>query len=198
LAYCWNWRSSNDFATPRLQLVTETWNNEMKVSWTKDQLKDTRGFPLTQSLFLEINYSPEYSLFTLNDEDKEYEGKTYPALRRYYLEIGDPTEYKFAKTCLLGWDHWQRILENKVLRKEIDKWREELEVSLRSEGIQAIVDATVSDGGNFQAARWLADKGWDKKGAGRPSRAEQEREKRIKGRLDDVFDSTIVRMEDYK
>jgi len=77
----------------------------MKITWTKDQLKDTRGYPLTQSLFLEIGYS-DYAVFTFNHEEKVYNGKKYPSLREHYLDIADPTEYQFAKQCLLGWDHW--------------------------------------------------------------------------------------------
>lgn len=169
----------------------------MKITWTKDQLKDSRGYPLTQSLFLEINYN-DYAVFTLNDEPKEYNNKTYPSLRQYYLDIADPTEYQFAKTCLLGWDHWKRLCENKDISKEIDKWREELEVALRSEGIRAIVDATAEDGGNFQAAKWLADKGWEKQKVGRPTKSDLDREKRISQRVEEGFTADIIRMKEFK
>ena len=169
----------------------------MKITWTHDQLRDSRGYPLTQSLFLEINYN-DYAVFTLNDEDKEYNGKTYPSLRKYYLDIADPTEYQFAKQCLLGWDHWKRICDNKDIAKEVDKWRDELEVALRSEGILAIVDATTTEGGNFQAAKWLADKGWEKQRVGRPSKADLDREKRINQRVEDGFNADIIRMKDFK
>jgi hypothetical protein len=168
----------------------------LKITWTKDQLKDTRGYPLTQSLFLEINYS-EYAVFTFNDEPKEYNGKIYPSLRQHYLDIADPTEYQFAKQCLLGWDHWQRICENVLVKKEVDKWREELEVALRSEGILSIIDAG-ANGENFQASKWLADKGWEKNKVGRPSKAESEREKRIANRINNEFGADIIRMEKYK
>lgn len=46
-----------------------------------------------------------------------------------------------------------------MIRSEVDKWREELEVALRSEGVLSIVTASEE---NFQAAKWLADKGWSK------------------------------------
>ena len=169
----------------------------MKITWTHDQLRDSRGYPLTQSLFLEINYN-DYAVFTLNDEAKEYNGKMYPSLRQYYLDIADPTEYQFAKQCLLGWDHWKRICDNKDIAKEVDKWRDELEVALRSEGILAIVDATTTEGGNFQAAKWLADKGWEKQRVGRPSKADLDREKRINQRVEDGFNADIIRMKDFK
>lgn len=73
----------------------------MKTTWTKKDMKDSRGYPMTQALFLETVYSP-YAIWTFDDEDKEY---TYPdgekrllkSLRSYYLDIADPTEYQFAK-----------------------------------------------------------------------------------------------------
>lgn len=165
----------------------------MRVTWTKDQLKDSRGYPLTQSLFLEINYS-DYAIWTFNDDPKEYNGKTYPSLRQYYLDIADPTEYQFAKQCTLGWDHWQRIVENVMVKKEVEKWREELEVALRSEGILSIIDASES---NWQASKWLVDKGWDKNKVGRPSKSEAEREKRIANRVNEEFNADIIRMSNY-
>jgi hypothetical protein len=165
----------------------------MKVTWGKDQLKDSRGYPLTQSLFLEINYS-DYAIWTFNDDPKEYNGKVYPSLRQYYLDIADPTEYQFAKQCTLGWDHWQRIVENVMVKKEVEKWREELEVALRSEGILSIIDASES---NWQASKWLVDKGWDKNKVGRPSKSEAEREKRIATRVNEEFNADIIRMSKY-
>jgi hypothetical protein len=168
----------------------------MKVTWTKEDLKDSRGYPLTQSLFLEINYS-DYAVFTFNNEPKEYNGKIYPSLRQYYLDIADPTEYQFAKQCLLGWDHWKRISGSDLVRKEVNQWREELEVALRSEGVMAIIDATAQEGGNFQAAKWLTEKGWEKNKVGRPSKAEADAEKRIASRVNDAFKADVIRMKDH-
>lgn len=164
----------------------------------KSKLIDTMGRPLTQSLFLEIGYNTQYAIFTLNDEDKEYDGKTYPSLKKLYLESEDPTEYRFAKKYLLGWKHWRRLNDNAILRVHFDEWREELEVAMRSEAVLSIVDMTTSEQGNFQAAKWLADRGWDKRGAGRPSKAELEREKRISERIGDELGADIIRMQDHR
>lgn len=169
----------------------------MKVTWTKDQMKDSRGYPLTQSLFLEINYS-DYAIWTFNDEPKEYNGKIYPSLRQYYMDIADPTEYQFAKQCTLGWDHWKRLSSSDLVRKEVMQWREELEVALRSEGVMAIIDATAQEGGNFQAAKWLTEKGWEKNKVGRPSKAEADKEKRIADRINNDFKADIIRLKEYK
>jgi hypothetical protein len=159
----------------------------------KSLLLDTMGRPLTQGLFLEIGYDTRYAIFTFNDDDKEYEDKTYYSLKKLFLSCDDPTEYEFANKFLLGWRHWQRMNENIVLRKEFDVWREEFEVKLRSDAIRSIIDMT-AEGANFQAAKWLADKGWDKRAAGRPSKAEIDRHKKINQRLGDELDNDIDRM----
>ena len=152
---------------------------------------DSMGRFRTQSLFLELGYSDE-SLYTLKDIDHEWNGKSYPSLKRLYLEVADPTEYTFATEHLLGWRHWQRICENKVLARHVDEWRDELEVKLRSKAILDAVHAAKT--GNFQAAKWVADRGWANKGAGRPSKSDVERETKIQSRIDEEYKGDVVRM----
>ena len=159
----------------------------------KSRLKDTRGRPLTQGLFLEIGYG-EKSVYTLKDDDHEYEGKVYPSLKRLYLECGDPTEYAFAKEHLLGWTHWQRLINNKAVYRHVEMWREELEVKLRSEGVRSAIEQARS-GTAFQASKWLADRGWDKRPAGRPSKEDVEKEKKVQERLSDEFSADIIRLQ---
>lgn len=137
----------------------------------KATLRDTLGRPLTQSLFLELGYNTQYAVYTLKDEDYEYEGKLYPSLKRLYLEMEDVVEYDFANKYLLGWNHWKRLQENKQLTPHIDEWRTELELKLRSQAVRDIIDMT-ADEKSFQAAKWIADKGWHKLGKGRPRTAE--------------------------
>lgn len=163
----------------------------------KSKLVDTLGRPLTQSLFLECGYNVQYAVFTFNDEDKTYDDRIYPSLKKLYLACEDPVEYQFAQKHLLGWNHWKRLNENKLLRPHFDEWREELEIAMRSDAVQTIRDMT-ADGTNFQAAKWLADRGWDKRGAGRPSKQEVDRENNIRSRIGDELNADILRMEDFK
>lgn len=163
----------------------------------KSLLKDTMGRPLTQGLFLEIGYNTQYAVYTLDDEDKEYKGKVYPSLKKLFLKTGDPTEYTFSKTYLLNWNHWKRLNENKLLREHFDEWREELEVSLRSEAFVAILDMSASESGGFQAAKWVADRGWEKQKVGRPSKQEQVRDARINERIADAAMADVERMDKY-
>lgn len=164
----------------------------------KSLMVDTSGRYLTQGLFLEINYDRRHAVYSMKENDYEFEGKLYPSLKRLYLEHEDPLEYDFATTYLGGWRHWQRIVNNAMISKHIEEWREELEIKLRSRAVKDIIDKSSDPAAGFQAAKWLADRGWDKRGAGRPSKEEIEREKNIKERMAEEFSGDIARLADYK
>lgn len=157
----------------------------------RERLLDKAGRPLTQSLFLEVGYTDE-AIFSLKEVDCTYNGKSYPSMKRLYMEMADPTEYEFATTYLLGWKHWMRICENKLLRKHIDEWREELEVKLRSKAVMQVMKQ--ADIGSFQSSKWLADRGWDVRAAGRPTKLEQEKHKKIQENIDAEYGGDVVRM----
>lgn len=157
----------------------------------KSKLLDTMGRPITQSLFLEIGYT-DHAVYTLKDDDYEYKGRIYPSLKKQYLEIADPTEYRFATACLLGWRHWLRLLENKQVRTHIDEWREELEVKLRSEGVGNVMAAAKL--GSYQAGKWMADRGWEQHGVGRPKKADIEAQKKFEERVNDEYGADVHRL----
>ena len=123
----------------------------------------------------------------------DYVWNTYPYLKRLYLEHEDPVEYDFACTHMLGWQHWQRIVRNKILSKHIEEWREELELKIRSQNVREIQDLATGEKG-FQAAKWLADKGWDKRAAGRPSNADIERETKVQAKINEEYNADVVRL----
>lgn len=152
---------------------------------------DGQGKPVTQSLFLEMGYS-EYSIYTLKEVDHEYQGVVYPSLKKLYLEEEDPTEYEFATKYLLGYKHWKRLCANRMLQPHIEEWREELEMKLRSKAVKDML--TSAKGGNYQAAKWFADRGWATRAAGRPSKEEVQREKEFQARTDKEYGSDIVRL----
>jgi len=156
------------------------------LSWQPDKkrMKDDQGRYKTQSLFLEYRYDIEHAIYTMEGEDKQYKGKTYPSLKRLYLEAEDVHEYLFATQWLYDWEHWKRLQANQWVRKQIDRWREEMEVMIASKGVQGVLDLV--EDGNFQAAKFAADRQWSKK-RGRPSKQETERDKRIGERLFDEF-----------
>ena len=157
----------------------------------KTRFKDSKGRYIVQGLFLEDRYDQEFSVYTFDGEDKEYKGTLYPSLKRLYLQHKDPLEYSFATTYLYDWDHWQRLCRNKIISLHIEKWREELRLMLVSEGVFSIINlATEKD--SYQAAKYLADMGWDKSGRGRPSKEE------IEGELKKRADKEAEWNEDFK
>ena len=159
----------------------------------KSLLVDDRGRPLTQSLFLEEGYTA-YAVYTLKEDDYEYKGKTYPSLKRLFVEFEDPTEYEFSKKYLLGWQQWKKICKNQSLAKHIEEWREELELKIRSQAVRDMIDMS-ADSGSFQAAKFLSDRGWDKRAAGRPSKKDVKREQRVQERISDEFSADLARLQ---
>lgn len=157
----------------------------------REQMLDGMNRPYTQALFLELGYQDE-ALYTLKEVDHVYEGKKYPSIKKLYLEMTDPTEYKFATTYFLGWSHWLRLGENKAIRKHIDEWRDELEIKLRAEAVAQVMEQAKL--GSFPASKWLADRGWANRGAGRPSKLEQEKHKKIQQTIDNEYGADVVRM----
>ena len=84
------------------------------------------------------------------------------------------------------------MCDNKLIEKHIEEWRDELEVMLRS---RAILDALKeAKKGHFQAAKWIADRGWSTRGAGRPSKAEIEKQTRINERIENEYKDDVVRL----
>lgn len=157
----------------------------------KKKFKDEKGRYIVQGLFLEDRYNADMSVYTFDGEDKNYKGTIFPSLKRLYLEHGDPAEYSFARKYLYDWDHWQRLVRNKICYSHIEKWREELALSLVSEGIATLIDLATSKE-SYQAAKWLADRGWDKSERGRPSKEE------IDGELKKRADQASEWAEDFQ
>ena len=160
----------------------------------KTKFKDSMGRGLTQSLFLEINYDPKVAVYTLEDNDKTYKGEVFPSLKKLYLAEEDLVEYDFASKHLLGWDHWMKLNGNRQLKRHFDKWRIELELSIRSAAIKSIIDTASDSDKGFQASKWLADRGWDKRAAGRPSKEDVQRETSIMTKIQDEYAEDFERL----
>lgn len=158
---------------------------------TKSQMVDSGGRPLTQAMFLEIGYT-DYAIYTLKEQDHTYEGKVYPSLKRLYMEEGDPTEYTFATKYLLNWKQWLRICENKLLKPHVNEWREELEMKIRSKAVKSLISD--SNKGKILASKWLADRGWAQRTAGRPSKEDIEREKKLMTHISEEYSADVIRL----
>ena len=133
-------------------------------------MKDSIGRWLTKALFVEL---------TDKDMAKKYPPKlSLEEAKIIYLESMDPTEYTAATKIVGNWDHWQALLKSPPIMEHINKWRDELEIKIRSESIKQAIKIAGGDKG-FQAAKWLADKGWEPKVAGRPSKAKIAHETKV-------------------
>ena len=115
----------------------------------------------------------EFTNYSLKKRDHKVGDKTYLSLHKIYIEMEDPTEYLFANKYLYDWTHWQKMLNNKMLFSHIEKWREELQLSLKAEGIRSMLDLA-AEGKSFQAGKYLAECGWEQGKRGRPSKEEVE------------------------
>lgn len=158
----------------------------------KDNMKTAQGNYITQGLFLELHY-PDSAIYTLKDDDYKYKGKNYISLKKRYLEMEDVVEYEFATKYLCSWDHWQRIVKNQLIAPHVQAWRDELDLKLRSRAFKQILATTETEQG-MVAKKWIADKGWIKNEAGRPSKAAKEQEKAFRENTLNEFSADIVRL----
>lgn len=167
------------------------------MSVDKSNFKDEKGRYITQGLFLELGYKTDLAVFTLDGQDKLYKGKTYPSLKKCYIEMRDPIGYNFANEFLYDWRHWTRIKANKILSEHVIDWEEELALALRSDGIQTIITAAL-DANSYQAGKWLSDRGWSERKAGRPSKEEIEGALAQDKQLAEEFDLDVSLLEKHR
>lgn len=161
----------------------------------KQQFISHKNIPYTQALFLELGYQPDVALYTLKEYDYQYQGKTYPSIKRLYLQMEDVTEYLFADTYFLSYKHWLRLCENKAIREHIDEWRSELELKLRATALKSIIDMSADDKG-FQAAKYIAEASWNKNAVGRPKKDTSEQDQKIEMRLNEDFAEDVKRLKE--
>lgn len=98
--------------------------------------KNSNGVYLSKSLFLEEAQTDTraHVCYTLKDEDYQ----NLPSLRRLYLEISDPSEYRFAMTHLGGWKHFELLASQDWFLEYLNRWRRELRAKLSSEALVRI------------------------------------------------------------
>lgn len=151
---------------------------------------------LLKGLFYEMTSSDKTGVkYTLKDEDH----LGYPSLSRLYLSVSDPTEYQFALSYLESWDHWQQLCECTWFKPFIARWRQELEVKLKSEAIAAIIkDSRDSHSKTkFTANRFIVEKGWEPKEGQSRNRGRPSKESIKQAATDLLTDSADVH-EDFK
>lgn len=109
----------------------------------------------------------------------------YVSLYKLYMDIGDPTEYEIAKLAFQTWEHWQAIANQYKVGPELEKWREEMEIKVRSEAVSELRKLAKTSTG---AATFLAKKGYDDNPKSR------KKEKRIHDAIKTTIDSDYERI----
>jgi len=164
--------------------------------FTESDLKGGAGAYITQSLFYETRDAQFTPLMTLTEEDKIFEGKVLPSLRKIYMEESDPTEYNVAMRVFGSWRLWTKLCGNKKVMQYIQSYRDELEVKLRSEAVKALMETATQDGAKgTSAAKYIAEKGWDKRKAGAPSKAEVKGQMNVLTGIDKEIQDDFERLE---
>ena len=132
----------------------------MKYPEHEDKLKDKLGRYRTMSLFREfyLQEKGQDPIWCLKDDDPQ---GTLPSLKKFYMEVSDPTEYEFAMQAFGSWQHWLKIKSARAIQKFVEDWPIELEVKLRSEGIRAVTEEALVGRSKFNAAKLDAEIGED-------------------------------------
>lgn len=104
--------------------------------------------------------------------------------RKEFLDSNDPTGYIFAEQWVEdGYRKWSDFQNAFGVKAEINEWKKTLEMKLQSHAILSIAEQRYS---SFQAAKWLADRGWQEK--------EDKRTKEHKKRVAEVNDHVAADM----
>ena len=159
-----------------------------------NKFKDACNRWLTSGLFYEARQQEvKFSLYTLGEEDRVVDGKKLLAIKHLFVACDDPTEYEFANKYLGGWSHWKEVQASEALKPYIATWREEQEIRLRANAIKQIASLATSEKG-YQAAKFIADKGWKVRTAGAPSKDEVEGMKAVEKVINKEFTSDAERL----
>jgi hypothetical protein len=111
--------------------------------------------------------------------------------RKVFVECEDLTEYEPALKLCGSWEEWCRF------KKEwphfltiVQEWKDEVEIRLRSQAVKRIVKASDT---SVDAAKWIAEGKFHKR-AGKPSKAEVERQAKIEAGVQDQTRDEIERV----
>lgn len=129
------------------------------------------GKPSVKVLFIQ---------YAETEEEKQNAKYDMENFHEVFLDEADLTEYKAAMRLTGSWEEWSRFKHQwPTFRYNIAKWKEELEVKLRSDAMSKLVSlvASKSDQTAATVCKFLVQSGWDKReGAGRPSKTEMRKQ----------------------
>jgi len=181
-------------------IVLWMYQEEQSMS-NKNLLKNAQGAYLTNGLFYELqNKLTQQDItpsFTLKERDIVRNGKKLPSLKKIYMSyVHAPYfEYEFAMDTFGEWEHWERIATSFSIKDHVQKWRDEMTVKLKASAIQQMIKESVVQGtpSALQAAKYVASLGWEVK-AGRPSKAEVNKQAKVAAGVRDTLNSDMERL----
>ena len=116
--------------------------------------------------------------------------------RKTFVELQDPTGYKWAIKYLGDYEHWKALMKSKWFVEAYENWMVELKMKMRSEALDTI-RAIAQEGQPAQslvASKYLASFEWDKKERGRPSKAELQGELKRAAKALEIEDDDAERI----
>ncbi len=115
--------------------------------------------------------------------------------RKVFIEMEDPTEYRPAIFLVADWLVWRNFKRDwPLFRREVEQWKEEVDMKLRSKAIQSII--TSAKEGSVQASTYLANAKYITK-KGRKTKEDKAKEDRIKATIQREMDSELSEVEEY-
>lgn len=126
----------------------------------------------------------EYDKIVGSVEFRTYTREKKDFYRKKFLDSNDPTGFLFAEQWVEdGYRKWITMQNSFGVKEEFKEWKDTLNIKLQAQGIIDIAAQRDS----FQAAKWLADKGWVEK--------EDKRTKEYKKRNSEMSDHIKADME---
>lgn len=114
--------------------------------------------------------------------------------RRTFVELRDPTGYKWATRYLNSYEHFTRLLTCPWFRDAVTEYVDEIKVLIRQEALAKLIEISQGDSSQAaMAAKYLANYDWEKnQHRGRPSKEE------LKGELKRAASALTEEQEDAK
>ena len=149
-------------------------------SFTKvNPFRGVNGALLTRGLFADIT-AGQVGAATAEDLSRclyvilsEQDQGVYKSLYKLYMGMADPSEVMFARAYFESYDHWLTICDAPWARDHINRWRTELDLSIRAGAVKAIYDKSIdpTDKDCFMASRFLVQNGYSLKVAPKPAKS---------------------------
>lgn len=163
----------------------------------KPPFKNSSNQYYTAQLFWEKSIDLPIDLRIIEPVFSLYDDK--PGLvnaRKTFVELNDPTGYKWAQRYLGDYEHWTRLMKCKWFAEAYDRWMEEMKMKLRSEALESIrrIASEASDAQALVASKYLAGFEWEKKERGRPSKNELSGELKRQARILSDEDADMERI----